>query len=508
MGLNRKIMKWGCFLIIAVSSSMSAIAQTVQYSRQTFTMPYVDDIKLVADISGKHHVLAFTRDKKTVIHVFDEKLQLASDKEFAYKFSREASISTISFNDYYLLSIGQPGHANYQVWRIDANGDAVDFSERFQHLIDSSFKNGIGSIQIVNNENKLFVVSHTSNRQIQKMLITAVQANPDFVPMSTREVVIPLKMGETPKEVTLLGESLFMLKTSYDKAGYLIQVLKSNLDDGKIVVNQFISSAPHTKISLMYNADDTSILIYSWVQNTIFISKLDTSLNYKVPVALVKNQFLDNAVASFLFLPGEIQHCIPLFKRGIIFGNISKSTGAANNSTSAANHSITKSIPNYRPPFYSHLETYDEYRNRVLSEDDFRRATSNPTSLYSILSNSSTLKADPAFRLSVLNKDFTVLRDSLVSNKNNKTGVQLLPYANVVMNDKSYLIFNQNLTKKKRGLLLVHSDDNNEIQGSNLIVSDKYEYLLSQSQSVKNNYAIFPYTYKKEVGLVKISMQN
>src|SRR5690606_2449158 len=112
------------------------------------------------------------------------------------------------------------GSVKYQVWRVDANGDAVDFSERFEQLVDSSFKKGIGSIQIVSHENKLFVVSHKSNRQIQKMLITVVQANPAFVPMSTREVVIPLKMGETAKEVTLFDESIFMLKTSFHKFGY------------------------------------------------------------------------------------------------------------------------------------------------------------------------------------------------------------------------------------------------------------------------------------------------
>jgi len=371
MNPERKIVLWACFLIIALSSFSLAMAQTTQYSRQTFTPSQYDDIKLVADISGNHHMLSFALGRKTVIHVFDEKLQLMSEKEFDYKFSREASISTISFNNYYLLSIHQPDRSEYQVWRIDASGDAVDFSERFQQLVERCFKKGVGSLQIVNSDNKLFILSHMRNSQSEKMLSTVVQVNPDFTPLSTREVVIPLKRNETPKEVTLLGESLFMLKTSFDTNGrYQIQVLKSNLDDGKLVMNHFISDAAHSKMSLMYNAEDTSLLIYSWVQNKIFISKLDTSLNLKAPVVLITNQFLDNAIASFLFLPGKVQQCITLYKRGTDF----RMTG---NSSGAANPYFGERSSNYREGYQPTRESFDQYRSRLLDGDDYTRGSSH-----------------------------------------------------------------------------------------------------------------------------------
>src|SRR5215211_5016643 len=98
------MMKKHCLLCgLFLFFCLHTFAQKIQYSRQTFSMMYSDDMQLVANIKGNHHVLCFNLDKTPAIYVFNEHLQLLGKKEINRKVKGNADIRLIPFDDFYLL---------------------------------------------------------------------------------------------------------------------------------------------------------------------------------------------------------------------------------------------------------------------------------------------------------------------------------------------------------------------------------------------------------------------
>jgi hypothetical protein len=64
----------------------------------------------------------------------------------------------------------------------------------------------------------------------------------------------------------------------------------------------------------------------------------------------------------------------------------------------------------------------------------------------------------------------------------------------------------QQFGSNRYGLLLINGNAEGELTATDIRVYDKYEYLLPQMQAVNNKYVLVPYTYKKELGLVKITL--
>src|ERR671913_40495 len=120
------------FLFFCVYAS----AQKIQYSRQTFSMMYSDDMQLVANIKGHHHVLCFNLNKKPAIYIFNEHLQLLAKKEIDRKFGNNADVRLIAFNDFYLVYVHLNGTSQHELYRIDAEGNATPLTNIFQQFVD------------------------------------------------------------------------------------------------------------------------------------------------------------------------------------------------------------------------------------------------------------------------------------------------------------------------------------------------------------------------------------
>ncbi len=490
--------------IVLVSLGLQTYSQRIQYSRQNFKMPFADATKLVANISGLHHVLSFTFDEKPSIHIYDDKLQLVSKKEIQFKFQQRLLAQVIPFKDYYFLYIHQSGQPKHDFWRIDAQGNAVDVSENFQRIIDTTFKKNVNTLQLVNRGNQLFVLVNTYYKEIEKSIYTVVHIDKNLSTVSTRKIVFPLKSFEGLRQVTMFGENLIILKTSGDSTGYSLQLIKANLNTGKLLMNDFSgNSSPYTNVGFRYIAEDSSFLIYSLVRGAVFISKLDTALNFRMPVVLVKNRLANRSGSNYFFLPGNEQQCI----------NMSSGIQRAPRTTSRMQNSQVRytfdGVASYNNSFQRFGESAELYADRMYREgvpvlsnrydyDNYRTSGSYRTSS----------APDPPLCFSVLDKQLALLRDSLVVNGKSTPNVHPTSAQNITLHNKSYLLFTQSFTPKKQGLLLVQANGNDELQISDLMVNDNFEYLLSELQPVNNDYVIIPFRHKREMGLVKITMEK
>src|SRR5829696_4829722 len=117
-------MKRVCLLYgLVLFCSLHASAQRIQYNRQTFRMVYADDMQLVTNIKGNHHLLCFNANKPPAINIFNEQLKLVGQKEIDLKLNENADVRLIPFHDFYLLYIHLGGKFLHELYKIDAEGN-------------------------------------------------------------------------------------------------------------------------------------------------------------------------------------------------------------------------------------------------------------------------------------------------------------------------------------------------------------------------------------------------
>ena len=163
----------------------------------------------------------------------------------------------------------------------------------------------------------------------------------------------------------------------------------------------------------------------------------------------------------------------------------------------------------WRSTYRSGNETFNSEYNTFM----YRLTTTdlgyyNPYMYTNNISSGSSYRSIMPIRFLVLDKDFKVLNDSVVTNKKGATILSANRYANLMMGNRSCLILKQDLPRKRRGLLLVSVDSSNKILTSDITVFEKYEYLLQNAQTIRNETLLMPYVQGSQVGLVKLSFAN
>ena len=112
-----------------------------------------------------------------------------------------------------------------------------------------------------------------------------------------------------------------------------------------------------------------------------------------------------------------------------------------------------------------------------------------------------------AVRFTVLDEAFKIANDSLIANKK-IYNVQPRPFAQFTLHQKPSLLLVQNLTSRQKTLLLVNTDVNGRVNSTDIRVVNKYDCLLPQLQVIDETSVIFPYLYKNEIGLIKLTVDK
>ncbi|HEX8459976.1 MAG TPA: hypothetical protein VF623_01045 [Segetibacter sp.] len=504
MFLNKKpncqVIKWAAvysaayakllFCLIGIFLTVKASTQTIQYSRQNFKAPYFNTIQLVANVAGNHHILCMAFDSKIVLYVYNDALQLLSGKELQLKLPEYGDINIIPFKRFYYLYIHQSGSANHELWRVDSAGNATSASAAFTGLVDTVFKKNTSTLQLVNKNNHLFIIAHAFYQEIEKIGSSVIEADENLKIVQQRKVFYDFKKnGEGLKQVALVDQdNLLILKTSRDTAGHLLSIIKASLTTGQALENSYNSgSNAFLNPFFNFNPADSSITIYSRIERTLFITGLNYSLVEKAPVTVFKSLFRNPNSYNFLQLNSNRQKWL-IIKPGNVFRiNSARSVFAPPDSyTNAYNSGINSfgdidmSFNNFRAAGVRSFRApgYDSYNNGASS-----------------------------IRFSLLNHNFRIVKDSLVANDKNKYKIHPEQSASAVVAGKSYLFLGQEFGRNSYGLLMMYRSTNDVLSSTDIRVYDKYKYLVPQMQVVNDKYVLLPYTYKKELGLVKITLQ-
>jgi hypothetical protein len=282
------------------------------------------------------------------------------------------------------------------------------------------------------------------------------------------------------QQVMLADENLLVLKSLKNGVNYSVQLIKANLNTGKLVQNAFHSNTRFSSnAAFRYNPADSSILLYSLVENTIFISKLDHLLNEVAPFTLLKKQFENDVLTNFVYVGGERGEWLTMHGSN---SNYRSTAPPAYQPVDNWNY-VTKDLNNLN---YYPVQTYQGRNYRYTQQYNNRYANGAP------------------IRFTTFSEELNLLKDSIVKNNKNFYTLQNNKHASVVMENKSYLLVGQEFAGKHQGILLVSVDGNDQVVTSDISVNGKFKYLLSNLKKVDNRYVILPYMDEAEVGLVKI----
>ncbi len=464
-----------------------AVAQKIQYCRENVFITNPDNLQLVANIGGRHHLLSFNKHERPQVFIYNDALELAAKLRFPFSIPDKSEVRIIPFNDFYYLYIRTRFNHEYFLWKIDAEGNFTNFTSAFRNLLVSQSNNIKLGFQLIASGERLWMVYHTHLDNPEKNTIVIVQADSALNVVFSHKVQYAFKRDEERlhQEILMFGRNLFVLKTS--RSGTSLELMKVNLATGYTISNTFASSGYfYSQSSFHYNPGDSCVIVSSILtepkisegaKRFIFISRLNKILAEVEPFSFLKSQFIKNTGTNFLLVDGYSKWMRLRTEWG---------------SNSTDDNMVTLQQDLTMPGSNSESITDN---NRLLA-----RSTS---------SRSSHSSVDPrqGVRFSLLDRKFNLAADTLFSNIKDFYTVKANDYVSFEAGDKEFLIVAQQYAKKSRGLLMINSDETKQLRFREVRVQDRNNYLLAKSQLIFQKGILLPYIRKQEAGLVKITVE-
>ncbi len=472
--------------LVLLADSNPAAAQKIQYCRENVYITNPDNLKLLANIAGKHHLVSFNKHEKPGIFIFNDELELEAKVRFPFALPDQAESRLIPFDNYYYLYIRTRYSRESFLWKINSAGKFTDLSLPFRAMLASQVKNVKLGFQLIANGNNLWMVYHTDLDNTEKKTLVIVQADSALNVVFSHKVQYAFNRFEEKmhQELLMFGKNLLVLKTL--RSGTALELMKVNLATGYSISNIFESSGYfYSQASFHYTPADSSITVSSILtepttslnaRRFIFISRVNKILAEAVPFKILKSQFVKNTGANFLQVYGHSR-----------WMRLRNDWNQAN--TNSSQNIITLHEDLSMPQ--ANAESISE-NNRLLS----RLGTGSGTDV-----------TRQNVRFSLLDDRFGIARDTILSNTSDARTVHADRYLNFEAANKEFLIFSQQFGKRRNGLLLVNADEQQQIIFTDLRVYDRNYYRLSKAQLIFKKGIIIPYTNGREAGLVKITVE-
>lgn len=485
--IKNSLLTLACQLILICCINMAA-AQKVQYSRENVFINNPNHLQLATNIGGKHHLLILNDNENPDIFIFNSELELQQKVRLDFKFPERSVVSIIPFGNFYYLYIRPVLSQKHLLWKIDSNGNFVDYTDLFRKLLVSQSPNIKLGFQLISYQDHLWMVYHTDLENNEKNTVVMAQTDSLLNVLFTNRVIYDFKRDEEKlqKEVLIFGKYLLALKSG--RSGISLELVKIDLATGLAITNTFSSSGYfYSQSAISINSKDSSITVSALLteprstrdpKQFVFVSRLNKSLFEEVPFTILKSQFKKNAGTGFLIVDSQSQ-----WMRFRIRGEQRNNAAVSNNIS-----------------LYQDLTMADNNANvindvnRMLQKTELSIEPAEPWNAFQ------------GIRFSLLDKGLNIVNDSLVPNTKDSYTIKADQFIRFAVNSKEYMLLGQQFVKKSSGLLMVYANDTKQLMYTDLKVNDRNDYLLSKSQVIAQEGIIIPYTHKLEAGLIKITI--
>ena len=468
--------------IFCLGICKNGIAQKVKYCSENVLTDYPDQLQLVANIAGHHHLLSFIEKEEPVIFIYDNDMKYQGKTSIRFKFSDKSGVKVIPFDNYYYLYIHPPFTSRHLFWKVDGNGNITELTVALENILQSQAQNIKLGFQLINNENQLCMLYHTDLRNLEKRTLIIVQTDSLLNVVFTHKLVYDFKREEErlQQEVLMSGRHLFVLKTA--RGGTSLELMKVNLATGYTIRNTFQSSGYlYSQSTFSYNNTDSTVTVTSLLteprinsrpKRFVFVSRLNKILVEQSPFAILRSQFVKNTNTNFLLVNGLSKWVRIKPERY---------------------QSYTKVVEQMTPSSMDYS---------VLDPNNSNRIITTP-----VRNNTGSEDLGQAIRFSLLDKNYKITSDSLVPNTKNSYTIKPDQFIRFGAGNKEYLLVGQLFSGKNKGVLMINTNDTDQLIYSDVRVNDRNNYLLSKAKVIPDKGIIIPYTYKRELGLIKIMIE-
>ncbi|TWI85641.1 hypothetical protein IQ13_0804 [Lacibacter cauensis] len=477
--------KYSLLSFFLVSVCTITHAQKIQYCKGIVKTPGKGFVRLLAGVNGYHHLIRFLPESKPQIFLFNKELVLESIIELNTTIHENTEVKIIQFENVYWFYTHTMKTSIHQLLKIDGNGIITDHSDLFKNPADSLWNKTTSSFNLTKIGSNLFVIINKYFEQSKTAKFLFIKIEPGKSTSFQNEISIAFDIeNEELKDIVLFKDKLFVLKTGKDSKGNnILSVLKSDSTNNKSYTNQFESGKYlFLNPSFRFGKTDSSVFIYAMIappygfkgdKPSLFMARLNESLNEIVPVKILKDALPETALSSFIIEKENSAGWMCFSQSQKEYSNYSSGYFTSPTSLSTSYNSANAAPYNFNLP------------TAIAGQ-------SNPKEI----------------SFTVLNDRLEKVTDSLIKNNGKSLKIDPLAYASFVLNDQPYLILKQNLTRKSKALILLTPNESNALQTIQIRSFDRYEYLLSLMQTVTGNAFIVPFTNKKEMGLMKVTLTN
>ncbi len=469
--------RYRLLLVVFILCSSSIVAQKIQYSKGTIKDPGGSTLKLLTNVNGYHHLIHFGYAKKPVVYIFNSQLHLESKKELNILIPENCDVRLLQLKDHYVLYTHTDRPSVHRLMKINRDGVATDISNLLNKPADSLWNRSKATYQLFNHNDSLYLIAHSYHEQLKSIKTIIVKPKAEPGKSAFTQLLFPFDFGyDQLKEVTLLKNQLLIVKTSKDEDGKnILSIIKKDIATGNQFSKQFESGKyVYHNPTLRYNTADSSVFVYSLLRTPfgyrgarpeLFMARLSSTLHELSPVQTLPNIFYGNAASAFLVAKNHslgwmcFSYDLQSFSRG-------------------------SRLPSGQfSPYLDETRRFsDNYFNPLVYDEN------QPT----------------AVSMTLLNNELERKTDSIVKNNGSYYKIHPAPYAQFVLQNTAYLLLIEELTAKKKGLLLVSPGENEVFTMQPLRVHNQYEFLLTLLQPAGENAFIVPYRHKKELGLLKV----
>jgi hypothetical protein len=487
-GAIKKYFNFLCLLLLLFVNSNTTTAQTIAYSREEVYINNPDDLQLVADVAGNHHLLSFSHNEKPEIFIYNAQLELVIKSRMPFVYPDKASLRIIRFENFYYVFIHPRFSQQNLFWKIDKDGNCTDLSLAFQKLVQSQSDNIKLGFLLIPNNNQLWMVYHTELDDPEKSTMVMVQADSLLNMVFAHKVSYDFKMDEEKlqQKVLVFGRYLFVLKTL--QSGTSLELMKVNLATGFTIRNNFHSSGYlYSQPFVDFNTADSTVTVSALLtqpgannytpKQFVFFTRLNKILVEQVPFILLKTQFRKNTYTNFLQVEGLSKWVS--FKKW----RAQSSAISYDNQMSATQDVTMSGSGNQELDYMNNLVSRSSPSRNIVYTDEM------------------------GIRFSLLDKDLKIASDSLIPNTKDSYTVIPDHYTRFEINNKEYLLVTQQFFRRKKGLLLVNSNEAHKLVYTYVRVNERYNYLLTKSRVIPKQGILVPYLYKREAGLIKIKVE-
>lgn len=492
------------FLLLIYSYCSSA--QDVHYSHQPVRNGNENAVQLIANIGATHHLLIMKNRRKPRIYVYDQSLQLKSQKEVPVKTLKQSGAQIFPLKDRYYLFLQSTETGVFHLWMIEENGSSKNMTPVLKQLTKEGFLHEGVQVHLFTDSIHLHALTFTKKDSGQLQL-KHVLFSGELTTAIHHEVNLPdTSREEILQQVKLVDDYNLLLLRSIvnNKEENILEVRKCNLLTKETEATRFnFNSRRILRPEILFNAVDSSIVVHSIIMHPVndywwalFVSRIKKLGPDVVPRLLptISSPF------CYVFMNGADEHWFD-------YSNPWQSKVVAQNyknleNNMGLNERMLADSNSFANRFL--VKGYTQYYGSALYP-----AFTNSTQFYFPSSNS---RRNFENRFYFSNIQFLIIdRQNKLANKTASFGgnaMEVNPQETGIARwkNKSLLIMKQIIRKNTKGLVMIYYDQ--QLKTVELPVYEHYDYLLRKMKAANDGSIIIPYINKKETGLAKLHWEE